>query len=86
MSKTEQIHVRVEPETKQRVGQILAALDLTLSDAIALYMRQIIIHRGLPFELRLPNAETRAAMDELDKGDGVETDYAGFSAMLDKLK
>ena len=86
MSKTEQIRVRVEPETKQQAGQILAALDMTLSDAVALYMRQIIIHRGLPFALRLPNAQTRAAIEELDKGDGVETDYAEFSAVLDKLK
>lgn len=70
MSKTEQIRVRVEPEIKQRAGEILDEIGLSFSDAISLYMRQIVHHKGLPFALRLPNATTRAAIEELERGEG----------------
>ncbi len=86
MSKTEQIRIRIEPEIKQEAGQILAALGLSLSDAVSLYMRQIITQRGLPFDVRLPNAETRAAMDALDRGEGIETSFEDLNAFVDSLK
>lgn len=61
---------------------MLDALGLSLSEVISLYMRQIIAHRGLPFELRLPNAETRQAMQELDNGDGVQTSHEELDGFL----
>ncbi len=82
MSKTEQVRVRLEPHVKQEAGEILAALGLTMSDAVSLYMWQIIQHRGLPFDIKLPNKEAREAMDELDHGNGETMAFESFSQSL----
>lgn len=70
MSKTEQVRVRLEPQIKEKASSILAELGLSLSDAVSIYMRQIISHGGLPFEVKIPNAETQSAIEELEAGGG----------------
>ena len=69
MSKTATIHMRVEPELKQDVENILRELGLTTSEAINMFLRQVSARRGIPFDVRIPNAETREAMEELKKFD-----------------
>ena|SRR5216684_1871462 len=59
VSKSAMIRARVEPELKDRAEAMLEELGLTATSAITLFYRQIIERRGLPFELRLPNATTR---------------------------
>jgi DNA-damage-inducible protein J len=56
---------------------VLHKLGLTASDAIRLFYRQVALRKGLPFDVRLPNAETRRAMRELDEGKDV-TRYDNF--------
>ena len=58
------INTRLEPELKAQVEAILDGLGLTTAEAIRLYFKQIIHHRGIPFEVRIPTAETLAAMEE----------------------
>ena len=62
--KTTDVRSRIEPEIKDRAASVLADCCLTLSDAIRLFLRQVVIQRGLPFEIRTPNAETTEAMRE----------------------
>ncbi len=71
MSKSAMIRARVEPELKDRAEAMLEELGLTATSAITLFYRQIIERRGLPFELRLPNATTRSAMRDARTGRGV---------------
>lgn len=71
MSKSAMIRARVEPELKDRAEAMLEEIGLTATSAITLFYRQIIQRRGLPFELRLPNAATRRAMQEARTGRGV---------------
>ncbi|MGH6896890.1 MAG: type II toxin-antitoxin system RelB/DinJ family antitoxin [Geminicoccaceae bacterium] len=67
MAKTETIRARVEPELKREAEGVLKSLGLNASEAITLFYRQVALRRGLPFEIRLPNETTRAAMrDALD--------------------
>ncbi|MEA3187473.1 MAG: DNA protein, partial [Chthoniobacter sp.] len=40
------------------------------SDAIGMFLRQVVLRRGMPFDLSIPNAETIAALEELDRGGG----------------
>ena len=82
MSKTEQVRVRLEPQIKEQASSILAELGLSLSDAVSIYMHQIIRHGGLPFEVKIPNAETIAAMDELDAGGGERMSPDDFEVWL----
>ena len=69
MSKTETIRARVEPELKQEAEAVLKALGLNASEAITLFYRQIALRRGLPFDVKLPNATTRAALREAVEGE-----------------
>ncbi len=62
--KTTDIRFRVEPEIKESAAKVLAECGLNLSDALRLFMRQVIAEQGLPFEVKAPNAATRAAMEE----------------------
>jgi DNA-damage-inducible protein J len=65
------IRARVEPELKDRAEALLEQLGLSATSAITLFYRQIIERRGLPFEVRLPNAATRRAMHDARTGRGV---------------
>lgn len=77
------IRARIDADTKARAEAALQAMGLTMSDAIRLLMVRVAEERRLPFEVRVPNAETRAAMDELaeGRGEGFETPDALFDAL-----
>lgn len=62
--KSAEIRSRIEPDLKEGATRILADCGLNLSDAIRLFLRQVVINNGLPFEVKIPNATTRAAMEE----------------------
>ena len=72
MSKTESIRARVEPDLKEDAEAVFEELGLTPTEAITLFYRQVKLHNGLPFELRIPNAQTRKAMRDVLKGKGVK--------------
>ncbi len=56
MRKTAVITARIEPELKASAGQICAQLGLTLTQAITLFLRQLELQQGLPFDLKVPPA------------------------------
>jgi len=64
MSKTTLITARVDPDLKQTTENILKQLGLTHSQAITMFYKQINLWRGLPFDVNLPNAETRQAIED----------------------
>src|SRR5881394_2091900 len=59
-----EIRSRIEPDLKEHAQRVLDACGLNFSDAIRLFLRQVVAEQGLPFEVRVPNATTRAAMLE----------------------
>ena len=66
--KIAEIRSRIEPDLKENATRILAACGLNVSDAVRLFLRQVVAQNGLPFEVKAPNAITRAAMEEADSG------------------
>ena len=64
MTKTAMIRARMEPDLKKDAEQVLAEVGLSPTEAIRLFYRQVSLHKGLPFEVRVPNAETRAAIEQ----------------------
>jgi DNA-damage-inducible protein J len=68
MAKTEMIRARVEPTLKAKAEGVLEHLGLTPTEAITLFYKQVTLHRGLPFAVRMPNAATRRAMREARAG------------------
>jgi len=71
MPKTAMIRARVEPQLKERAEAMLDEMGLSATTAITLFYRQIIHHRALPFQVRLPNIATRRAMRAARTGRGV---------------
>lgn len=65
MGKTAYITARVEPALKASAEGVLQKLGMSTTDAITVFLRQVTLHRGLPFEVRIPNAATAAAITEL---------------------
>ena len=63
--RTSYINARVEPKLKASAHETLKKVGLTTSDAITLFLHQVVLHQGLPFEVRVPNAESRAALKEI---------------------
>jgi DNA-damage-inducible protein J len=81
--KTDMIRVRINPALKDEAETILAKLGLNASDAIRLFYTQITLAEGLPFPVKVPNAETRKAMKDADEGQGNR--YASVAEMFKKL-
>ena len=77
MPKTETIRARVDAQLKADAEAVLDKLGLTASEAIRLFYRQVALRKGLPFDVKVPNAETRRAMKEFDDGTDV-TRYDDF--------
>ena len=72
MSKTATIRTRIEPGLKTEVEEILSQLGLTASETVHLLYRQIKLQRGLPFEVRIPNAVTARTLKASKAGRGVK--------------
>jgi len=72
MSKTTMIHARIEPNLKQEAEAMLSSLGLNMTQAITLFLQQVRFQRGLPFEVKLPNATTEAIMEEVLEGKNVD--------------
>ena len=68
MSKTANLYVRIEPELKEQAEKILNTLGIPASNAINMFYKQIILQRGLPFDLKLP-AETVLNFNRLSEKD-----------------
>jgi DNA-damage-inducible protein J len=73
MGKTETIRARVEPRLKRDAEAILKRIGLTPSEAITLFLTQVKLRKGLPFQVRVPNAETRRAIREAQERKNLET-------------
>jgi len=67
MPATTMVHVRVEKKVKTEAKETLAAMGMTVSDAVRVFLVRIAAEKQLPFTLKVPNAETRVAMEEADE-------------------
>ena len=69
-TKTTDVRARIEPELKEDAARVLAENGLTISDAVRLFLRQVVMTRGLPFDVRVPNETTVRALRESDEMSG----------------
>jgi DNA-damage-inducible protein J len=84
MAKTEAIKARVEPKLKAQAERILDELGLDASDAIRVFYKQVVLRKGLPFDVAMPNKATQRAMREVQVGHGL-TKYKDTAEMREKL-
>jgi DNA-damage-inducible protein J len=68
------VRARIDGQVKEKAAKVLADMGLSISDAIRLLLVRVAAEKALPFELKVPNAKTRAAMAELEQGSGTSFD------------
>ena len=68
MSKTATIQTRINPEVKKKAQVIFNKLNLTMSEAISLFLTQVTLHRGIPFEIKIPNEITIKTLKDIETG------------------
>jgi len=81
---TTMVHVRVDQKIKQRAARTLAAMGISVSDAVRMLLVRVAAENALPFEVRLPNATTVKAMRAADRGKGKRMDSA--AALFEDLE
>jgi DNA-damage-inducible protein J len=64
MAATSFVRARIDSKTRDQAAEVLAEFGLTVSDVLRMTLTRVAKERALPLELKVPNAETRAAMDE----------------------
>ena len=74
IARTANVFARVEPEIKEHAEQVLERLGIPMSNAVSMFLRQVVLQRGIPFEMKLPQTVnygslTREQFDaEMEKG------------------
>jgi DNA-damage-inducible protein J len=69
-TKTATLNARLEPQLKAKAERVLRKLDLSPTEAVRLFYRQIALRQGLPFDVCIPNAKTVSALEEAEAGGG----------------
>lgn len=71
MAKEATARARMDADLKEEAESILAECGLNATQGINLFYRQIVLHHGLPFDVKIPNAESRKAMRHIETGEGL---------------
>ena len=87
MAKTDTLHIRIEPSVKQKAEETLNELGLSIADAINVFLRQVILNDGIPFEIRKPkfNKETIEAIEDAKKGKNLSKTFDSVDEMFEEL-
>lgn len=57
MARTSNIYIRVEPDIKEQAEAVLEKLGIPMSNAVSIFLRQVIMQNGLPFEVKIPHGK-----------------------------
>jgi len=69
MPRTATIQARIDPEIKAKAQQILNKLHISMSEAISMYLTQVTLQKGIPFDLKIPNELTAETIRKSEKGE-----------------
>ncbi|MBT3254928.1 MAG: type II toxin-antitoxin system RelB/DinJ family antitoxin [Deltaproteobacteria bacterium] len=82
-TKTATARALLDPKVKEEAEEILKKLGLSVSKSFELFYRQVIVQRGLPFELHIPNEKTMKAIEDSRKGKGQK--FSSAQELFDDL-
>ena len=68
MPATEMVHVRIDKRIKSKAAKTLASMGLSVSDAVRVLLTRVAAEKALPFDVKVPNATTAAAIREARTG------------------
>ena len=86
-TKTANLYARIEPDVKEQAESILSTLGIPASNAINMFYKQIILNRGLPFDVKInePNETTYAAMEAAENDEDTFGPFDTVEAMMEAL-
>lgn len=70
---TTPLNIRIDAESKAQAKAILDSLGIPMSRAVEMFFKQIVFHHGIPFDVKVPNKTTLAALDAVEEGREVHT-------------
>ena len=91
MAKTTTMNIRIEPELKKEVEEVLKDLGMNIADAVTIYFKQIVLTDSIPLQLKRPkfNKETLNAIEEADdimKNPENYKSYNNVYEMIEEIK
>ncbi len=85
MQKTTTVRARVETKLKDDAEAVLQKLGLTTSQAITIYLKQITLYKGIPFEVKIPNETTLKALEDTKRKKNLQT-FKNTEELFENLK
>lgn len=87
MANTTNLNIRVDKDLKREAEAIFSELGLNLSTATNIFLRCAVRYGGIPFSLRIekPNAETRAAIDDVNNNRNMSKTFDSISELMEDL-
>ena len=67
-AKSGYINARVEPKLKKSAEAVLDKIGLSTTDAVTIFLKQVVAHKGMPFAVKIPNRETIKALRDAEAG------------------
>ena len=80
MAKTTNIYIRLEPGLKEQAEAVLQQLGIPVSNAVNIFLKQVVMHQGLPFEVKIPPSKPLgfASLTESEVHEELEKGYADY--------
>ncbi|MGO9255982.1 MAG: type II toxin-antitoxin system RelB/DinJ family antitoxin [Bryobacteraceae bacterium] len=78
------IHARIDPKLKESAERVFSKIGVSTTEAIRLFLKQVELHRGLPFPIAIPNAQTVAAMLQANDPGALKR-YRSFRELREKI-
>jgi DNA-damage-inducible protein J len=72
ISTKETTSIKLDVEVKAKAKEIFKELGITMGEAVNIFLSQVALHKGLPFEVKIPNDETRKAIEDARRGINME--------------
>ncbi|MFR5507890.1 MAG: type II toxin-antitoxin system RelB/DinJ family antitoxin [Clostridia bacterium] len=87
MAKTDTLHIRVEPDVKIKAEETLNDLGLSITEAVNVFLNQVILHDGIPFKIEKPryNKETIQSMEDVKNGKNLSKAFDSVDEMFEEL-
>ena len=82
MARTSNVFARIEPEIKEQAESVLNQLGIPMSNAIGLFLRQVVLQRGIPFDMKLPQCKPTplGSLSEAEFNAEIEKGFADMIA------
>jgi DNA-damage-inducible protein J len=78
------VHARIDPQLKKAAERVFTKIGISTTEAIRLFLKQVELHKGLPFPVSIPNEETVAAMMETNDAAALKR-YRSFRELREQL-